>query len=91
MEIVAEQMGIPQEKVKRESRFKEDLGADSLDTVELVMEFEEEFAITIPDDVAERARTVGQAVDCVATLLGNRSVPPRRNRRKPLPSTPAAN
>ncbi len=82
IEIVAEQMGIPREKVQRKSRFKEDLGADSLDTVELVMELEEEFAINIPDDVALKMPTVGQAIDVVTRLLGNRPVPPHKTRPK---------
>ncbi len=80
-QIVAEQMRIPREKVQRESRFKEDLGADSLDTVELVMEFEEEFGISIPDDLAVKTFTVGQTIDLVAKLLGDRPVPPRKVRR----------
>jgi len=86
IEIVAEQMGIPRDKVQRKSRFKEDLGADSLDTVELVMELEEEFAINIPDDVAMKTRTVEQAIDVVTRLLGNRPLPPRKIRPKAPPS-----
>ena len=53
-EIVAEQLGVEKEKIKRESNFVNDLGADSLDTVELVMELEEEFDINIPDESAEK-------------------------------------
>jgi acyl carrier protein len=60
--IVAEQLGVEKEKIKMESNFVNDLGADSLDTVELVMELEEEFDINIPDDAAEKIQTVGQAV-----------------------------
>ncbi len=88
IEIVAEQMGIPREKVQSKSRFKEDLGADSLDTVELVMELEEEFAIRIPDDDAVKTLTVGQAIDVVTRLLGNRPVPPHKSRRMPQSSRP---
>ena len=62
IDIVAEQLGVDKEKVTPETSFVNDLGADSLDTVELVMELEEEFDITIPDDAAEKIQTVGQAV-----------------------------
>ena len=60
--IVAEQLGVNEADIKTESAFVEDLGADSLDTVELVMELEEEFDINIPDDAAEKIQTVGQAI-----------------------------
>ena len=60
--IVAEQLGVNEAEIKNESSFVEDLGADSLDTVELVMELEEEFDINIPDDAAEKIETVGQAI-----------------------------
>lgn len=63
IDIVAEQLGVDREKVKPETSFVNDLGADSLDTVELVMELEEEFDITIPDEAAEKIQTVGQAVE----------------------------
>ncbi len=62
IEIVSEQMGVAKDQVTRETSFVNDLGADSLDTVELVMEFEEEFDITIPDEEAEKIQTVGQAI-----------------------------
>jgi acyl carrier protein len=65
IEIVSEQMGVAKDQITRESSFINDLGADSLDTVELVMEFEEEFDITIPDEEAEKIQTVGQAVDYI--------------------------
>ncbi len=61
--IVAEQLGVDKDKIKLDSDFINDLGADSLDTVELVMELEEEFDINIPDDAAEKIRTVGEAVN----------------------------
>ena len=61
-DIVAEQLGVDKEKITPETSFVNDLGADSLDTVELVMELEEEFDITIPDDAAEKIQTVGQAI-----------------------------
>ena len=65
IEIVAEQLGADKEKVTRDTSFVNDLGADSLDTVELVMELEEEFDINIPDDAAEKIQTVGQAIDFI--------------------------
>jgi acyl carrier protein len=63
IDIVAEQLGVEKEKITRDSSFVNDLGADSLDTVELVMELEEEFEINIPDDAADKILTVGQAID----------------------------
>jgi acyl carrier protein len=61
-DIVADNLGVDREKITPETSFVNDLGADSLDTVELVMELEEEFDINIPDDAAEKIQTVGQAV-----------------------------
>ena len=61
--IVAEQLGVEKEKITRDSNFVNDLGADSLDTVELVMELEEEFDINIADDAAEKIQTVGEAIN----------------------------
>jgi len=63
--IVAEQLGVKEEEVKNEAAFVEDLGADSLDTVELVMALEEEFETEIPDDEAEKITTVQLAIDYV--------------------------
>jgi acyl carrier protein len=63
--IVAEQLGVAEADIKNESSFVEDLGADSLDTVELVMALEEEFETEIPDDDAEKITTVQQAIDYV--------------------------
>ena len=60
--IIVEQLGVDEEEVTNDASFVEDLGADSLDTVELVMAFEEEFGIDIPDEDAEQMRTVGDAV-----------------------------
>ena len=68
IEIVAEQLGVDKEKVTPETSFVNDLGADSLDTVELVMELEEEFDINIPDDAAEKIQTVGQAVQYIENI-----------------------
>src|SRR2546425_2269738 len=63
--IVCETLGVNKEQVTRSTSFTEDVGADSLDIVELVMELEEEFEITIPDDQAEKIRTVGEAIDYI--------------------------
>ncbi len=64
-DIVSEQLGVDRDKIAPETHFVNDLGADSLDTVELVMELEEEFDINIPDDAAEKIQTVGQAVEYI--------------------------
>lgn len=61
--IISEQLGIDEDKVTLDSHFADDLEADSLDTVELVMAFEEEFEITIPDDIAEKITTVKIAIE----------------------------
>ncbi len=63
--IVAEELDVPAEKVIREASFINDLGADSLDTVELVMRLEEEFEMDIPDQDAEKIATVGDAIDYI--------------------------
>ena len=62
IDIICEQMGASRDKVTDETSFINDLGADSLDTVELVMEFEDEFDLNIPDEDAEKIQTVGDAV-----------------------------
>ncbi|MHC4932119.1 MAG: acyl carrier protein [Planctomycetota bacterium] len=62
IEIVCEQMGASRDKITPETSFIQDLGADSLDTVELVMEFEDEFDLNIPDEDAEKIQTVGDAI-----------------------------
>ncbi|MDF1759043.1 MAG: acyl carrier protein [Coxiellaceae bacterium] len=63
--IVVEQLGVKEDEVKNESSFVDDLGADSLDTVELVMALEEEFEIEIPDEEAEKITTIQQAIDYI--------------------------
>ena len=73
IEIVSEQMGVAKDQISKETSFINDLGADSLDTVELVMELEEEFDITIPDEKAEEIQTVGQAVAYIEEHVGNKS------------------
>lgn len=65
IEIVANQMGADKSTITRNTSFVEDLSADSLDTVELVMEFEDEFELSIPDDQAEKIKTVGQAIEFI--------------------------
>lgn len=64
--IVAEQMGVDKSEVTRDTNFVNDLNADSLDTVELVMEFEDEFETSIPDEQAEKIQTVGQAIEFIS-------------------------
>jgi acyl carrier protein len=70
--IIAEQLGVKPEEVTPEAAFVEDLGADSLDTVELVMALEEGFAIEIPDEDAEKITTVGDAVKYIEEKAGNK-------------------
>jgi acyl carrier protein len=70
IEIVAEQMGVEKSEISRETSFANDLNADSLDTVELVMEFEDEFETSIPDEEAEKIQTVGQAIDFIKRVQG---------------------
>ena len=69
-DIIINELGVEPEKVTLEASFVEDLGADSLDTVELVMAFEEEFGIEIPDEDAEKLQTVGDAVNYVKEKSG---------------------
>ncbi len=69
--IVSEQLGVSKDQIKHETSFVNDLGADSLDTVELVMELEEEFDIQIPDEVAEKIQTVGQAIEHIQKAVEN--------------------
>ncbi len=67
-EIVSEQMGVDKAEISRETSFINDLNADSLDTVELVMEFEDEFDMSIPDEEAEKIQTVGAAIDYISSV-----------------------
>lgn len=69
-EIIVEQLGVKAEEVTPEASFVDDLGADSLDTVELVMAFEEEFGVEIPDEDAEKIQTVGDAVKYIDEKSG---------------------
>lgn len=68
--IVSEQLSVDKGEIKRETSFVNDLNADSLDTVELVMELEDEFDMNIPDDEAEKLQTVGQAIDYIKSNAG---------------------
>tara|TARA_B100000941_G_scaffold292_1_gene172 strand:+ start:627 stop:863 length:237 start_codon:yes stop_codon:yes gene_type:complete len=68
-EIIIDKLGIEESKITTEARFIEDLGADSLDTVELIMQFEEEFDIEISDEDAENLNTVGSSVDYINEKL----------------------
>ena len=70
IEVVAEQLGVDKDKITRDTSFVNDLGADSLDTVELIMELEEEFDTTIPESTAEQIQTVGQAIEFLETVDG---------------------
>jgi acyl carrier protein len=72
IEIVCENLGVSKEQVNRNTRFIDDIGADSLDIVELVMELEEEFEITIPDEEAEKIKTVGEAIDYIEKEQGKK-------------------
>jgi acyl carrier protein len=69
-DIIAEELGVEREKLTNEASFMEDLGADSLDTVELVMAFEKEFDLDIPDEEAEKLRTVGDALNYLHQRMG---------------------
>ena len=64
-DVIVDKLGVEEDSIKSEAHFVNDLGADSLDTVELIMEFEEEFGIEIPDEDAENITTVGTAVDYI--------------------------
>ncbi len=70
-DIIVEELGVERDKLTAEASFMEDLGADSLDTVELVMAFEKEFDIDIPDEEAEKLRTVGDALKYLHEKLGS--------------------
>jgi len=69
-EIIIEKLSVTEDQITEEARFQEDLGADSLDVVELVMAIEEKFDIEVPDEDAEKIRTVGDAVNYIKEKLG---------------------
>ena len=73
IEIISEQMGVDKAEISRETSFINDLNADSLDTVELVMEFEDEFDASIPDEDAEKIQTVGAAIDYIINIAQSKS------------------
>jgi acyl carrier protein len=68
VDIISEQMGVDKNEISKETSFINDLNADSLDTVELVMEFEDEFDMSIPDEEAEKIQTVGAAIDYIVKV-----------------------
>ena len=70
--IVVEHLGVEADKVTQEASFIDDLGADSLDIVELVMEFEDEFETNIPDDQAEKIQNIGQAIDFIKANMNTK-------------------
>lgn len=69
--IIVDKLGVDADEVTIEASFTNDLGADSLDTVELIMELEKEFDVSIPDDQAEKIQTVGQAIEFIESNTGN--------------------
>ena len=73
VDIISEQMGADKAEIVRETSFINDLNADSLDTVELVMEFEDEFDMSIPDEEAEKIQTVGAAIDYIVNVAQTKS------------------
>ncbi len=73
IKIISDQMGVDESEITREVSFINDLSADSLDIVELVMEFEDEFDMSIPDKEAEKIQTVGTAADYVVNLIKSKS------------------
>jgi acyl carrier protein len=72
LDILVEQLGVPQAQLTCEARLREDLGADSLEDVEIVMALEERFNLTIPDEMTERISTVGDLFEAIAELLEKR-------------------
>ena len=73
IDIISEQMGTDKSEINRDTSFINDLNADSLDTVELVMEFEDEFDMSIPDEEAEKIQTVGAAIDYIIKVAQSKS------------------
>ena len=70
-EVIADKLGVESSQITTEARFTTDLGADSLDVVELIMDFEKEFNISIPDEQAEKIETVGQAIEYIEKALSH--------------------
>lgn len=73
LEVIADQLEVSHDRITREISIVDDLGADSLDLVELLMELEEEFGIDIPDNAGKKIRTVGQAIDEIERIVENQS------------------
>ena len=67
--IIAEKLGVSEEQVTNEATFTQDLGADSLETVELMLDLEKEFEVSIPDDVSDKIQTVGQAIEFIEKAI----------------------
>ena len=74
IEVIADQLEVSHDRITRETSIADDLGADSLDTVELLMELEEEFDIDISDNAGKKIRTVGQAIDEIERIVENQSI-----------------
>ena len=74
IEVIADQLEVSHDRITRETSIADDLGADSLDTVELLMELEEEFDIDIPDNAGKKIQTVGQAIDEIERIVENQSI-----------------
>jgi len=74
IEVIADQLEVSQDRITRETSFMDDLGADSLDMVELLLELEEEFDIDIPGNAGKKIRTVGQAIDEIERIVENQSI-----------------
>ncbi|MCC6282019.1 MAG: acyl carrier protein [Saprospiraceae bacterium] len=70
--IIVDKLGVDETEITSEANFIQDLGADSLDTVELIMEFEKEFDLSIPDEQAEKIQTVGQAVEYISSQVDDK-------------------
>ncbi len=75
LDILVEQLGVQENQLTPEARLEEDLGADSLDKVEIIMSVDERFNLTVPDETAERVSTVGDLFEALADLLGQRKSP----------------
>ncbi len=75
LDILVEQLGVQKSQLTPEARLEEDLGADSLDKVEIIMSVDERFGVTVPDETAERVSTVGDLFEALADLLGQRKSP----------------
>ncbi|SPE54791.1 Acyl carrier protein (modular protein) [Verrucomicrobia bacterium] len=87
LDILVEQLGVQEPQLTPDARLQEDLGADSLDIVEIIMTVDERFDISVPDEVAERVSTVGDLFDTLAQLLEKRGGPQSSEGRRPRPQS----